>query len=291
MSDIKWIKLSINVFDDEKFDAIKTLPDSNDIQLAWIKLLCLAGKCNESGFLMLTREIPYTDEMLASRFGMDIGIVQRALAIFQKLEMVDVIDNVYMVSNWTKYQSLDAYEKKKEYDREYQQKKREEQKALLDEKVKKSYDSRTTNRKKSYEFVLNLNSNNLTSESNIDTVSTIDTTNTTENTNKDNIKHKVFIVPTVEEVTEYCKDKSLIYVNPEAFIDFYESKNWMIGKNKMSSWKSAVSGWNRRSMERGEKPYKPKKVTPSKPKPISRPKPEDDGRLPMEEYMKINPNI
>ena len=288
MSDIKWIKLSINVFDDEKFDAIKTLPDSNDIQLAWIKLLCLAGKCNESGFLMLTREIPYTNEMLASRFGMDVGVVQRALAIFQKLDMVDVIDNVYLVSNWTKYQSLDAYERKKEYDREYRQKKREEQKALLEGKDKKSYDSRTTNRKKSADFVLNLNlnSNNLTSESDIDTVNIIDTT---ENTNKDNTKHKVFIVPTVEEVTEYCKDKSLIYVNPEAFIDFYESKNWMIGKNKMSSWKSAVSGWNRRAMERGDKPYKSKTGTPYRQKP--KPEPEDDGRIPLEEYLKINPNI
>lgn len=290
MSDIKWIKLSINVFDDEKFDAIKTLPDSNDIQLVWIKLLCLAGKCNESGFLMLTREIPYTDEMLASRFGMDVGVVQRALAIFQKLDMVDVIDNVYLVSNWTKYQSLDAYEKKKEYDREYRQKKREEQKALLEGKDKKSYDSRTTNRKKSADFVLNLNSNNLTSVNNTDTINIIDTIDTNiTNDKSNNTKHKVFIVPTVDEVTEYCKEKSLKYVNPEAFIDFYESKNWMIGKNKMSSWRSAVSGWNRRAIERGDKPYKPKQVVQNRPKP--KPEPEDDGRLPMEEYMKLNPNI
>lgn len=131
MSDIKWIKLSINVFDDEKFDAIKTLPDSNDIQLAWIKLLCLAGKCNESGFLMLTREIPYTDEMLASRFCMDIGIVQRALAVFQKLGMVEVIDSVYMVSNWLKYQSGDELERVKQQNRERQQKYRERQRELL----------------------------------------------------------------------------------------------------------------------------------------------------------------
>lgn len=131
MSDIKWIKLSINVFDDEKFDAIKTLPDSNDIQLAWIKLLCLAGKCNESGFLMLTREIPYTDEMLASRFCMDIGVIQRALAVFQKLGMVEVIDNVYMVSNWLKYQSGDELERVKQQNRERQQKYRERQRELL----------------------------------------------------------------------------------------------------------------------------------------------------------------
>ena len=128
MSEVKWIKLSVNVFDDEKFDAIKTLPDSNDMQLVWVKLLCLAGKCNESGLLMISREIPYTDEMLAIKFGMDIGVVQRALVLFQSLEMIDLIDNIYMVSNWAKYQSLDDMERYKQQNRERQQRYRERQK-------------------------------------------------------------------------------------------------------------------------------------------------------------------
>lgn len=138
MSEVKWIKLSVNVFDDEKFDAIKTLPDSNDMQLVWVKLLCLAGKCNESGLLMISNEIPYTDEMLAQRFGMDIGVVQRALALFQSLEMIDLIDNVYMVSNWSKYQSLDDMERYKQQNRERQQRYRERQKELLLEEKEES---------------------------------------------------------------------------------------------------------------------------------------------------------
>lgn len=162
MSEVKWIKLSVNVFDDEKFDAIKTLPDSNDMQLVWVKLLCLAGKCNENGFLMISNEIPYTDEMLAQRFDMDIGVVQRALATFQKLEMLEVVDSIYMVSNWLKYQSLDVYEKKKAYDREYQRRKRAEQKeTLLEEKQK----NRTINRTSIGRFcsysISNSNSDNL----------------------------------------------------------------------------------------------------------------------------------
>ena len=133
MSEVKWIKLTTNVFDDEKFDAIKTLPDSNDIQLIWIKLLCLAGTCNENGFLVLTNEIPYTNEMLANRFRMDIGTVQRAMSIFQKLNMVEVIDNIYMVSNWLKYQSGDKLEDIKSKNNERQRRFREKQKqALLD---------------------------------------------------------------------------------------------------------------------------------------------------------------
>ena len=102
-------------------------------------------------------------------------------------------------------------------------------------------------------------------------------------------KHKGFYPPTTSDIITYCTEKKLTHVNPEAFIDFYESKNWMIGKNKMSSWRSAVSGWNRRAIERGDKPYKPKQVIQNRPK--SKPEPEDDGRLPMEEYLKLNPNI
>lgn len=130
MSEVKWIKLSVNVFDDEKFDAIKTLPDSNDMQLVWVKLLCLAGKCNENGFLMISNEIPYTDEMLAQRFDMDIGVVQRALATFQRLEMIEVVDSVYMVSNWLKYQSGDGLEKLKQQRRDASKRWREKQKQL-----------------------------------------------------------------------------------------------------------------------------------------------------------------
>ena len=131
MSEVKWIKLSVNVFDDEKFDAIKTLPDSNDMQLVWVKLLCLAGKCNENGFLMISNEIPYTNEMLAQRFNMDVGVVQRALALFQSLGMIELVDNIYMVSNWTKYQSLSDMERYKQQNRERQKRHREKQKELL----------------------------------------------------------------------------------------------------------------------------------------------------------------
>lgn len=130
MTNVKWIKLNVNVFDDEKFDAIRTLPDSNDLQLAWVKLLCLAGTCNENGFLILTNEIPYTDEMLASRFHMDVGVVQRAMLMFQKLNMIEVVDNAYMVSNWLKYQSGDRLEEIRENHRKRQREYRERQKSL-----------------------------------------------------------------------------------------------------------------------------------------------------------------
>lgn len=66
-----------------------------------------------------------------------------------------------------------------------------------------------------------------------------------------------FVPPTVEEVREYCDSRYSI-VDPEAFVAFYESKNWMVGKNKMSSWKSAIVTWEKKEQERRNNQQKPK---------------------------------
>ena len=63
--------------------------------------------------------------------------------------------------------------------------------------------------------------------------------------------HK-FKPPTVSDVEKYCIENEYIFVYPDDFVNFYASKNWMVGKNKMSSWKSAVAGWNSRARKRDE---------------------------------------
>ena len=54
---------------------------------------------------------------------------------------------------------------------------------------------------------------------------------------------KKFTPPTLEEVKIYVEENNY-NVNPQRFIDFYESKGWLIGKNKMKDWKAAVRTWN-----------------------------------------------
>lgn len=61
---------------------------------------------------------------------------------------------------------------------------------------------------------------------------------------------KNFVKPTVEEVREYCLERKN-NVNPEKFVDFYESKDWYIGKNKMKDWKAAVRTWERGNTSSG----------------------------------------
>ena len=81
--------------------------------------------------------------------------------------------------------------------------------------------------------------------------------NVNENVNvndlKENIKRKVFTKPTVEEVKAYCAERKN-NVNPDKFIDFYESKGWLIGKNPMKDWKACVRTWEKGGSSPPNKP-------------------------------------
>ncbi|MCR8983176.1 phage replisome organizer N-terminal domain-containing protein [Brevibacillus laterosporus] len=68
MNEIKWIKITTTMFDDQKIDFLESLPEADAILVIWIKLLTLAGKCNAGGYIFLTESIPYTDEMLSHKF-------------------------------------------------------------------------------------------------------------------------------------------------------------------------------------------------------------------------------
>ena len=57
-------------------------------------------------------------------------------------------------------------------------------------------------------------------------------------------KAKRFIPPTVDEVAAYCQERGTS-LDPDAFVDFYASKGWMVGKNPMKDWKAAVRTWER----------------------------------------------
>lgn len=61
------------------------------------------------------------------------------------------------------------------------------------------------------------------------------------------IREKRFIPPSIEEVEEYIKTKNY-NVDPESFVNFYTSKGWYVGKNKMKDWKSAVNTWQRKTL-------------------------------------------
>lgn len=130
MADVKWIKLATNIFDNRKIRQIETLPDGNAVIVVWLKLLCLAGSINDSGMVYFTKEIPYTEQMMAAQFNMPLTTVQLAVRTFEQFGMIEVVDNILHIANWEKYQSTDRLNEIREYNRLAQQKSRAKRKAL-----------------------------------------------------------------------------------------------------------------------------------------------------------------
>ena len=197
-NEVKWIHIASDIFDDEKMYAIETQQDGYLLELVWFKILCLAGRCNENGFLSINNKAAYTNEMLAKVFRLEIGTVQRALDLFQSLEMIEVFDNAYMVSNWAKYQNTEGLEHIKEQNRIRQQNYRNRQKQL---KIESNVTDNVTN---------NVKNNVNCSISNSNSIS--------KDINKTNIKNKTN--KSINKDIRYFEDDDL----NNTFADFVEMR-------------------------------------------------------------------
>ncbi|MFD1066658.1 phage replisome organizer N-terminal domain-containing protein [Oceanobacillus locisalsi] len=132
MSDVKWIKISTNMFEDEKIRLIEQMPEADTILIIWVKLLSQAGRTNASGYIYLSENIPYTDEMLATIFNRPIGTVRLALETFQQFGMIEIDEHSFIsISNWEKHQNIEGMERVKALNAERNRKYRERKKQKL----------------------------------------------------------------------------------------------------------------------------------------------------------------
>lgn len=97
------------------------------------------------------------------------------------------------------------------------------------------------------------------------------------NKNEKNVKNNIFVPPTVDEVKEYLFSVGSS-LDAESFVAFYESKGWMVGKNKMKSWKNAIVTWEKRA---GIKRTEPKK------EPLPFEPTEEEREMTDEEWLKM----
>lgn len=117
MASVKWIKLNVDMFDDEKIKIIQSMPEGDAILLVWIKLILLAGKTNEGGYIYISENMPYTEEMLSVVMNKPLNIIRLAIETFTKLEMIENdAKGIYLV-NFEKHQSLEKMEKIREQTR------------------------------------------------------------------------------------------------------------------------------------------------------------------------------
>lgn len=221
MSDVKWIKIATGIFDDEKILLIESMPEADAIIVIWFKLLTLAGKQNNDGIFILNDTIPYTDEMLSTIFRRPLQVVRLALSVFEQFGMIEIVSGTITIPNWEKHQNIDGLEKIREQNRQRVARYREKQKQL--------------------EAPCNVT---VTCSNAVDKNRT-DKNRKDKNTNKEKpIRNQ--IPPTLDMVSDYISEQGYS-IDAEAFMDYYESKGWLVGKSKMKDWQATVRNWSRNS--------------------------------------------
>jgi predicted phage replisome organizer len=109
--EVKWIKITTNIFDDDKIRLIEAMPAGDTIIVIWFKLLALAGKSNYGGMMMFNDQIPYTVEMLVTLFRREKATIELALATFERFKMIEVLDGEkILITNWEKHQNVEGME-------------------------------------------------------------------------------------------------------------------------------------------------------------------------------------
>lgn len=140
MAEIKWIKITVDMFDNEKIKLIESMPDADSILIIWVKLLTYAGKVNSSGYIMLTEKIPMNEEHLATIFNRPLNTIRYALNIFEDFGMVDREGGTLRISNWDIYQNVEGMDKIREQNRLRKQRQRMKEKKLPEPKHYKQID-------------------------------------------------------------------------------------------------------------------------------------------------------
>lgn len=135
MSDVKWIQIVTDIFDNWKVKQIKSMPEGHTMVCVWFEMLCLAGKQNENGCISFSGKLVTTEELLATIFNEDIKIIQMSLSIFESMGMITIADDDIQISNWCEYQNTDGLDKIREQGRERQKRFRAKQKALYIEET------------------------------------------------------------------------------------------------------------------------------------------------------------
>ena len=220
MAEIKWIKLNVDMFDDEKIKIIQSMPEGDSLLVIWIKLITLAGKTNDSGYIYIADNIPYTEEMLSVIMNKPLPTIRLAIDTFTKLQMVEAdTKGIYLV-NFEKHQSIDKMAKIKEQTRKRVAAHRERQRLLASNE-----------------------------ECNA-TVTQCNATDIEEDIDKDKEedkeskkKSKKFAPPTLEEVKAYCLERKN-NVDAQKFYDYFTVSNWIDSNgNKVKNWKQKVITW------------------------------------------------
>ena len=214
-----WLKLKKDYL---KRHDIRILESMENGQLsAFFYLKLMLESVDHEGELRFNEEIPYTPEMLATITDTDVEIVKTSLDRLKALKMIEITQDGTIILEHVKTMIGSAVDND---NARRQSRFRESQKSGTLRKV------------------------------------TADVTKSNESKSKSKSKSKrqsntyIFVAPSVEEVYEYCQERHNT-INPQLFVDYYQSKDWLISNGcKMTDWKAAIRAWenNKINYQKGD---------------------------------------
>lgn len=109
---VSWIKLETNLFDNPKIQMLSNLPKGDSYVSFWVRLLCMAGKLNNGGYVYVAENAAYTPQLLAAITGKPVALVKTMLKTMQELHMIDVDSNgIICIIGWEEHQNVEGLEK------------------------------------------------------------------------------------------------------------------------------------------------------------------------------------
>ena len=217
---VKWIKFMIGCTDGSSFKRMRNAKiggvDYRDkLEAIWFELLDFAGVCNHGGAFIDDREIPYSNIAdIATQISRTEEELELCMQFYINTGMVEIIDNIYMLSNWSKYQNNDYLTDKREYDRIKQQEYRARQKAIIEnqkqvQQLPTSFDEnneKNENEEKNVKNVNDLSMTNVKNSSYSISISYI-YNNIKEMYIKCGYKTKLHKTNTIKKLTTICNNK------------------------------------------------------------------------------------
>ena len=126
MANVGWVRLSTRLFENRKIKYLLNQPKGAELVLLWVHLLCAAGTVNDGGRVYISQNVMYTPQSLAADFGVPKTIADKALTLFQDLELIEVeSDGCIQILGWEKHQNVTGLEKIREQNRLRKQKQRQ----------------------------------------------------------------------------------------------------------------------------------------------------------------------
>ena len=217
-----WLKLQKNFFNSLEIKTILKHEKGSEYVIFWQKLLLEVIDKIDYGFIRYKESIPYTPQVLSTITDTDIDTVKGAMDIFIQMKMVEITQNGDLIIDEVIHELIGRITneslRKKNYREKVKQLKQVGQCPTVVPKC----------------------------PHNIEIEIEIDKEIDIEPPKQQQRQH--FTVPTEQQVSEYLQERKTTTIDPAYFIDYYTSKDWMIGKNKMKDWKAAIRNWERRGV-------------------------------------------